>query len=424
MKAVKIFSAGSNAHGQLANGTVEDSHIFRSCRFDLSEPEDSGEVDFLSEATVVSVAAGANHTLVLVRRDGRGRNADTELWGCGDGRRGQLGANYLRKYGVSSVFRRIDLGKYENWDKKFACATWETSFVVVSSSASDLILSMGANDHGDLGTGRVDPSSRVCDGDGEVNTISFDHLHSAETIRVSEIKAGMHTVIVHYAVGPEEKERLAGWGAARHGQLGLASNAQLSPTKCVLQPTPISLSAESDDYVCGIALGSQHSAYIHSSGKISTLGSNRKGQLSVVSSELHPAFAVAATWNGTFVVQKCEGSWRIHASGSNTHGQLAKPPINAVKSSAHVVQFPTDAQSLNFLDMVCGSEHSMVLLQRQNEMKEVWGWGWNEHGNLGLNHTCDVVVPTRLWESSDQPEITRIWAGCGTSWIVTEVQVE
>jgi len=59
--------------------------------------------------------------------------------------------------------------------------------------------------------------------------------------------------------------------------------------------------------------------------------------------------------------------------------------------------------------------------------QKLLGWGWNEHGNMGLSHTEDVTSPTLISIPSistpsttidaDQLKITGIWAGCGTSWV-------
>jgi protein ATS1 len=79
------------------------------------------------------------------------------------------------------------------------------------------------------------------------------------------------------------------------------------------------------------------------------------------------------------------------------------------------------------LEIACGSEHVLALVSHRNSecCEQVWGWGWNEHGNLGLGHTVDVPTPVRLWPPSDLDErvssIQGIWAGLGTSWICADV---
>jgi len=76
-----------------------------------------------------------------------------------------------------------------------------------------------------------------------------------------------------------------------------------------------------------------------------------------------------------------------------------------------------------------------TLLRRRNSALEqkLLGWGWNEHGNMGLGHTEDVIAPTCIpipflsvpsaTIESDMPKIVGIWAGCGTSWLALESQI-
>jgi protein ATS1 len=62
---------------------------------------------------------------------------------------------------------------------------------------------------------------------------------------------------------------------------------------------------------------------------------------------------------------------------------------------------------------------------------ELWAWGWNEHGNLALGHCDDVRTPTHIpvpqtegvAPMMERSTITGIWAGCGTSWVATEVLI-
>ena len=61
---------------------------------------------------------------------------------------------------------------------------------------------------------------------------------------------------------------------------------------------------------------------------------------------------------------------------------------------------------------------------------EVWAWGWNEHGNLGNGDTQNLTTPAKIWDQFDRisgssrmsegGRVMGVWAGCGTSWIITE----
>ena len=86
MVSLSLLSAGSNARGQLATGDVEDAHTFTPCNFVDCTPGTLPE----AAASVLQIACGANHTLVLLSR----KEGGTELWGCGDGSKGQLGPSY------------------------------------------------------------------------------------------------------------------------------------------------------------------------------------------------------------------------------------------------------------------------------------------------------------------------------------------
>ena len=146
-----LLSAGSNAHGQLATGDTEDAHAFVACCFldagSAALPENTSRVR--------QVACGANHTIVLLERvQGPSGVVTHELWGCGDGRKGQLGVAYNGS--DTAVFRPLDLNlaglRLEGYTIRTVVASWETSYVVLSyPEHHDVLLSMGADDFGDLG---------------------------------------------------------------------------------------------------------------------------------------------------------------------------------------------------------------------------------------------------------------------------------
>ncbi|BGP12408.1 hypothetical protein JCM10213_001987 [Rhodosporidiobolus nylandii] len=181
--------------------------------------------------------------------------------------------------------------------------------------------------------------------------------------------------------------------------------------------------------------------------------------------------------------------------GSNAHGQLgsgasissfpsASPPSPAGTGEAHLIPLPSVARSSSspnpapaasvpaagrIAHLACGSEHVLALLsppspppnspssspdpsecaaEEAGGEAEVYGWGWNEHGNLGLSHSMsttssspssppppapegleDVHLPRRIWpqprsDAEDAPQgkdsrrVTRVWGGMATSWIL------
>ncbi len=429
-----LLSSGSNARGQLGHGTLDDSHLFQKCSFD-GYP--SGNLPS-GTTRVVDIAAGANHAILLLELACPTGGHRLEVWGSGDGRRGQLGSKYKREP-TPTLFQKLELPSRESglegYSFKFIAATWETSYIVLCCDGrNDLVISMGSDDYGDLGIGGLESfqeKGRPLRKD--FNVVSFDGLFCEETsiakdsrIIVDAITAGQRHVILSLRVAVEGKSSfeqvLIGWGMSRHGQLGPSTSSNPKPPSKISAPQIIAIPL-ADDPVTVSSLGMHHSVLLHASGNISALGSDRKGQLQVVSKVKHVE-DISCTWNGTYCTVRDNKAWSILSSGSNTHGQLGRESGDS--PSAEVVNFPLTPNTLDTsVHVVCGSEHVLALIRTSSPTSghEVWGWGWNEHGNLGLGHTEDVRFPVRIWSSKSEVATTRsrsvhgVWAGCGTSWI-------
>jgi len=423
-----LFSAGSNARGQLGNGSTDDSHSFQLCSFFGCPP---GTLP-TGSVRVISVSGGANHTALLLEiKDTFSSKLRTELWGSGSSSRGQLGPDiYAFPNASSPVFRLIYLPLEQHnlagYSYKIARAAWETTYAVLSSPGKeDVLISMGADDFGDLGVG--DHSNM-----NTFHTVNFDHVKvdgltlKSDTIEILDLSTGQHHVVAHLrATFSDDSARsfVVGWGISRHGQLG---DAALDSEHNVMQrfiPTPrLVLGAEE---ITELSLGAQHTIFLHASRRVSGIGSNRKGQLSKLES-LSQVRHVACAWNGTYIVVDDEvGAWRILSLGSNTHGQLGRISSDGIDSlDEAVVDFPDTVKAWNLERIVCGSEHVLCVTSAktgtlEQHKTEVWGWGWNEHGNLGLSTTDDAHAPVKLWPAKygDPYNIIDIWAGCGTSWL-------
>jgi protein ATS1 len=392
-----ILSAGSNAYGQLANGGIEDSHIFQTVTW--------ADEDHRPTSKVKKITCGGNHTLILFE--------DDQLWVCGDGRKGQLGP-----VKSSYVFTRLTLDalmpEVDDCQLLDVTAAWETSYIVFRRPGTgDMVLCMGANDFGDRGIG--------FNGSKELTPTNCLSLHAlfgpnadAASVRIRDIEAGPHHVVVSLNAerGDRTSHLVAGWGASRHGQLGLDDTAK--PPQCY--PSPILMSLKHPSPPVAISAGNQHTVVLHSDGDISGYGSNKKYQLSCLSSPPNVK-AIQCTWNGTCLLSSGDNS--VVLSGSNSHGQLGILGAQLNSNHLHFTQLTADFK----LEQVsAGSEHVLALFKSPDK-SIVLGWGWNEHGNLGLGHTEDVGPPQVVWpqgEDSVPSQVHSIWAGCGTGFIVLE----
>ncbi|KAI0370062.1 RCC1/BLIP-II [Pilatotrama ljubarskyi] len=433
MPALYLYSAGSNARGQLAIGVLQDAHRFTPCVFFGAAP---GALP-PGVVAIEHISCGANHTLALLRRSGGAK----EVWGCGDGSRGQLGPSYLKDVEkadgetshATAVFRPLDVAShalrdtggalFEGYTVRLVSAGWETSYAVLSCSGrSDILLSMGGDDFGNLGV----CGSRTQKAVAPVHVVHLDGLVSLEaagTLRtVLAVSTGPHHTIAKVRLTRPDRttETLCtGWGTSRHGQLGNITNSSGRPTPFVPSPRLVLIPAPEE--VTHLALGNQHTVALTSNGTLCALGSDRKRQLDGLDT-LRDVERVRCTWNGTYALLR---TGQVVATGSNTHSQLGRgADYHERHGTLGPVRFPFQLRPGQIVDLVCGSEHVLCIVDRDDVSREVWGWGWNEHGNLGTGGTEDVSAPVKIWPSNDHGDangrVLRVWAGCGTSWILVE----
>lgn len=427
-----LLSSGSNAHGQLSNGSLEDSYKFIPCSFSGCPP------GILPPGTrrVIHIASGANHTLVLLEIGVGGGEGRIELWGCGDGSSGQLGT-VPQDAQMASVFRPIDLSlryaELSDYHYKFICASWETTYIALSCEGkADILISMGTDDFGDLGVGGV-KKGKGRQTATPFHIVDFDHLTidgtpvEKDSILVKSLVSGQHHVVVQLQgplVNGTGVTFTVGWGTSRHGQLGNVVSPSGRATPFLMSPKVVSIE-DPHDRIIAHALGSQHTVFLHASGKVSGLGSNRKGQLQGLEN-IERATDLGCTWNGTYMlVSDDQGGTRILATGSHMHGQLGRElPADASgligTPGPFPVEFPANSQRVKSL--ACGTEHVLAICSADGAgpglHASVWGWGWNEHGNLGTGMTNDVLVPVRIWPDVGEDLVpVGVWAGSGTSWI-------
>ncbi|KAF8555144.1 RCC1/BLIP-II [Imleria badia] len=442
-----LLTAGSNAKGQLGIGTTSDAHTFTPCHFAGYEPHQLPD----PTARVAHVACGANHTVLLLQH----RDASTTLWGAGDGRRGQLGPAYacpgeesgrepeqqpwtvfhelvlpLPNLEDASARGHLEASGYTYTD---VVAAWETTYVVLARPGrSDVLLAMGSNEFGTLGVGEGAGHTRA----GEPRIVDLDHIFPEDagrqsvpppTLCVRSLHAGPRHVVAELVLTTVDENGLScsqtvlvGWGASRHGQLG-----ENGGVRVVARPARLPIDIDEDPMV-SCALGNQHTVVLHASGRISALGSNKQAQIPLLGSQMRMC-GLGCTWNGTFM-QRIDGDKYVLLSiGNNAQGQLGRGCTVESASTVDkaVVSLPADRAMSGF---VCGSEHVLAMMSSSSqEGNSVVGWGWNEHGNMGLGSLGNITIPTQLWPRKDTEAYNKypqrvigIWAGCATSWLLVE----
>lgn len=317
-------------------------------------------------------------------------------------------------------------------------ACWETSFVVLTHSDNlleyyranndyhcedvgegsrptdcfdDHVLAFGSNDfdlRGSIGL-LTDPRG--------ANLVNLPELGcSARRGRKIRLHSGCKHVIamIRFIASREcpPSNQLVGWGAARHGQLGPIDVCSRPPRS--IKPTLLSITIPPSLNFSSIkiALGNQHTI-IASPSEIWCWGTNRNSQLPQELQILEPSriLELQASWNATFVLVEASrpGFKLLLGYGSNAQGQLGVEDPTASKVERMLVA--------SYSRLSAGSEH--VLLT--NGDCQLWGWGWNEHGNLAKESAGGLEETRPFGPVFRPPEgqyISNVLAGCATSFAV------
>ncbi|KAG9017504.1 hypothetical protein FRB90_001013, partial [Tulasnella sp. 427] len=281
MPVLRVYSAGSNAKGQLGTGSEDDSWVFAPVA-GLGQVREGSGVN-----STAKIANGSNHSIILY---------DGQLLSAGDNSRGQL-------FNLSTTFEPFRLRS--DMEAVDVAAGWENSYLVLRQKEtgslqviSDLLLSIGSTDFGALGVdlSAAPSSSAKRDGIGEERTISFAHLiPQNSTYLIQNISSGLNHVIVILSIFSQshnhQSQLVIGWGSCRHGQLGPIStpsnqsnlkskrSPKTIPKPPSFIPTPIVLQVNNKSPITKVAAGSQHTILLHEDGTLTTWGSDRKNQL-------------------------------------------------------------------------------------------------------------------------------------------------
>lgn len=233
-------------------------------------------------------------------------------------------------------------------------------------------------------------------------------------VKIASVAAGGRHTLALSDVG-----LVWGWGYGGDGQLGLGSR-----TKAVafphLIPCIVPSSTEKDNsavihqesvtkggkpfksmgnYVKGIACGGRHSAVVTDAGVLLTFGWGSYGQCGQGNTDDSLRPTCVSSLLGTQIEAVAAGLWhtvcicadgRVHAFGGNQFGQLG---LGTNSEQSEVVPRLLDASVLENKKakiVSSGARHSAIL----TDGGEIFSWGWNKYGQLGLGDVIDRSIPS------------------------------
>ena len=348
-----LYAFGSNNSGQLGLDHLQDVSVPTRCL--LPEMPESG--------TLLKIAAGGNHTLILF--------ASGAVYAAGENKDGRCCTSRFNGFHrvCFSSSNQLNVNSF-----KLCSATWEASVFVTPDNA---VYTCGSGTKGELGFG-ADVTA------ADVPRRIKNFLPSGTTI-VDIASSMWHTVVVL------SNGDVYGWGYGRKGQLG-------TPAGMISKPRKIEeITFKAVRAACGreftYVLGDPET------GEQAILGSD-KWHIRSTPPERIPGWKdIGASWGSIYVLFRDN---TLRSWGRNDHGQLAPtnlPPIHSI---------------------AVGSEHALAITF---DLKLI-AWGWGEHGNCGTG-TDDAGDVKGRWNQIPTPQIPFasepfpgfIGAGCATSWV-------
>ncbi|CAG8588193.1 5886_t:CDS:1 [Ambispora gerdemannii] len=412
MSKTNLYAFGSNGNGQLGVGNKDDVLFPSPCSF-------SGHTNpFIDSPQMIT--GGGNHSAVITNKG--------ELW--------MSGLNTDRQCGLPSnisnltAFEKVVLNEDKNTNtqsisaiKSVACGWTHT---IISTERGD-VYAFGKGSFGELGCG---PSNLALNG---------KILRVEGLANVCKVACGLR-----HSVALTTNGVCFGWGSNRYGQLGTIINNEYNEklvglssksTKNIqyFSPVRIAIDKESSFFIADIACGRNHTVVLSAAGDIYTFGNNKYGQLGYASPHdithaeqprkvsVFPGriVEISCGWSAT-IARNDDG--QVIIWGRNDHGQLGIIQRIESEDQGFIIQpvplcyipklvvFPDDGHRHVIAAVTCGSEHSLAI----TTTGQCLTWGWNEHGSCGSGNTVNVLSPKFV---NGDGIISKIGAGCGTSWI-------
>lgn len=353
-----VYAIGSNGSGQLGIGHREDVSVPKPVRFDPQPP-----------TSIVQVAAGGNHTLLL--------SESGKLHWSGESTSGACGLGHASDVPKFREARLVRDGEDCVGPVSSVAATWEASILVARDKEGKrtTLWSMGVGLKGELGLGellvRTSTATRV------------NHFPPGGT-EIVDLSACMGHVVAVLSNGD-----VFGWGNCRKGQIGEPGAIVYSPRKIEGIEFKVTRVVCCKEATC--LFGEP------SSGHMLILGADKWGIKSQAPRVAPHWKGVAASWSNVFIL-RVDGA--LESWGRDDHGQLPPPKLPRLQA------------------VVAGSEHVVAL----SEAGDVLSWGWGEHGNCGpqvensnVKGRWNVIASSKFIPIESR--ISAVGAGCATSWI-------
>ena len=380
----RLFGWGINRNGALGMPSSNSVLV----------PTPASTSPLLAGKTILSLAAGTNHSLTLL--------SDGTLVGVGENSNGQLGTAAVASQ--TSVLVEVDRSGVLAGKNITAIAAGNNHSLALCSDGT--VASWGGNDYGQLGNGKT-TMSKV--------PVEVDRGGVLAGKRVISISAGIHYSLVLCSDGT-----IAAWGKNDYGQLGngLLTNSNL----------PVSVDrngALAGKTVTQLRCGNESSVALCSDGTLAAWGRGNVGQLGNGSStdRMVPTLVtssgvlagkkpVSIASGSGFSVTLCQDgtlvSWGSASLGSLGNGSTTQTLVPVLVSMTGVLAGKTVTA------IATGGYHALAVASDGSAAS--WGYGGN--GQIGNGTTTGGLTPVAVSTSLLRPgeRFALPYCGCGTDF--------
>ena len=368
-KEGKVYSAGLNTSGQLGlGGTTSPVNVLTTVK-DENNEKDLEKVLFVAEGSSNTVNSG----YIL---------SDGTVWATGNGEFGQLGNETYFDH-VNVIKMSVDEIKAKEQQVKLSIN--QTNQIELSMehafNAYDIQKDLSSNikyealntevatvsDTGVI-TGKRLGNTKIKITDIDNNLEEYVFVNVSESLGKTEAKVMSGQ---NFTIALKEDGTVWSWGHGESGQLGTGNTNNQTEAVQVLAPDGIKKLTNVKD----IAVGYSSAAALLEDGTIVAWGNNNNYNL---------------------------------GDGTNTNRSV---PVYVVDANKEKLQ--------GIVKIVKGSDFNLALTERG----EIYSWGYNGNGQLGLNHTATTLVPSKVKDETSKgvlSNIIDITCGSSTSYALTE----